>query len=164
MIECTTRSGRTSVREFDHHHDVSAFTSVVSLHAHTHHSRESLADVEVYLAQVPVVGHRCVHKLQACLTEEGCGHDYSRVWWHPPVSARAVFESESDQIQDRLGLSSLVSVTDYDDIVAGLELFGMNVGGLPLQNHAEGFWILVVLVTALSTLGAVLALGRSIDS
>jgi zinc transporter len=43
-------------------------------------------------------------------------------------------------------------------------LFGMNVGGLPLQNHAEGFWILVVLVTALSTLGAVLALRRSIDS
>jgi zinc transporter len=43
-------------------------------------------------------------------------------------------------------------------------LFGMNVGGLPLQSHAEGFWILVVLVTALSTLGAVLALRRSIDS
>jgi hypothetical protein len=40
MIECTTRSGRTSVGEFDHHHDVSAFTSAVSLHAHTNHSRE----------------------------------------------------------------------------------------------------------------------------
>jgi hypothetical protein len=122
MIECTTRSGRTSLREFDHHHDVSAFTSAVSLHAHTHHSRESLADVEVYLAQVPVVGHRFVHELQACLTEEGCGHDYSRVWWHPPVSPRAVFESESGRIEERLGLSSLVSVTDHDDIVAGLEL------------------------------------------
>jgi hypothetical protein len=65
MIECTTRSGRASVSEFNHHSDLGAFTSAVSLHAHTHHSRESLADVRTYLAQVPVVGHRFVQEMQS---------------------------------------------------------------------------------------------------
>src|SRR5262245_8808722 len=122
MTEARMRWGRTSVREFDDNTDVSGFTSAVSLHAHTHHSRESMTDVEGYLAQFPVFGHRFVHELQACLTEDGRAPDYSRVWWHPPVSPRGVFESEANQIETRLGLSPLVSVTDHDDIMAGLEL------------------------------------------
>ena len=122
MVNDTTGSCRTSVSEFDRGVDVNGFASGVSLHAHTHHSRESLADVPGYIAQVPVLGRRFVRELRSCLDEEGCAADYSRVWWHPPVSARAVFESESGQIEDRLGLSSLVSVTDHDDISAGLEL------------------------------------------
>ncbi len=43
-------------------------------------------------------------------------------------------------------------------------LFGMNVGGVPLQGHAGGFWILAILVTVLSTAGAATALRRGIDS
>ena len=43
-------------------------------------------------------------------------------------------------------------------------LFGMNVGGLPLQNHSEGFWILVLLVSILSTVCAALTLRRTIDA
>jgi hypothetical protein len=122
MIEYFTRSGRTSITAFDSDSDFSAFTAAVSLHAHTHHSRESLAEVEGYLAQVPLVGHRFVHELQSCLTQERCVSDYSRVWWHPPVSPRMVFESESAQIEESLGLSAFVSVTDHDDVAAGLEL------------------------------------------
>ena len=116
------RSSRTSVRDFDPASDITAFGTGVSLHAHTHHSRESLADVPEYIKQLPVLGRRFVRELRSCLDEEGCASDYSRVWWHPPVSARAVFESESAQIENRLGLASLVSVTDQDEIAAGLEL------------------------------------------
>jgi hypothetical protein len=116
------RSRRTSVSEFDDRRDISHVASAVSLHAHTHHSRESLAEVPDYIKQVPVLGHRFVRELRTCLDEEGCASDYSRVWWHPPVSARTVFESETDQIDRRFGLASLVSITDHDDIAAGLEL------------------------------------------
>jgi len=122
MINSTTRSSRASITEFTRDANLRAFASAVSLHAHTHYSRESLADVEVYLAQIPLVGPRFVRELQSCLDEEGCARDYSRVWWHPPVSPRMVFESEADQIEDRLALSPLVSVTDHDDIAAGLDL------------------------------------------
>ena len=48
--------------------------------------------------------------------------DFSRMWWHPPVSPRAVFESERVRSKKRLGLVPLVSVTDHDDILAGLEM------------------------------------------
>jgi hypothetical protein len=122
MTKCIAGSGRTSVREFDRDADISGFTSAVSLHAHTYHSRESLAEVPAYIAQLPVLGRRFIRELRSCLDDEGCAADYSRVWWHPPVSARDVFESEASQIEERLGLSSLVSVTDHDDISAGLEL------------------------------------------
>ena len=44
------------------------------------------------------------------------------MWWHPPVSPRAVFESEAGQIEQPAGPAPLVSVTDHDDIAAGLEL------------------------------------------
>ena len=43
-------------------------------------------------------------------------------------------------------------------------LFGMNIHGLPLQDHSEGFWILVVLVSVLSTLCATLMLRRATDA
>ena len=114
-----------SVTEFEAHRNVEAFSTAVSLHAHTHHSRESLADVPAYIAQVPLLGRRFVRELRSCLDEEGCAADYSRVWWHPPVSARAVFDSEARQIEDRFGLDSLVSITDHDDVAAGFELQGL---------------------------------------
>jgi zinc transporter len=43
-------------------------------------------------------------------------------------------------------------------------LFGMNVGGVPLQGHAGGFWMLTMLMTVLSTAAAAVALKRRIDS
>ena len=43
-------------------------------------------------------------------------------------------------------------------------LFGMNVGGVPLQGHAGGFWLLTMLVAGLSALGAFIACHRRIDS
>jgi hypothetical protein len=48
--------------------------------------------------------------------------DFSRGWWHPPVTPRVLFESEVAQIDRRFGVKSIVSVTDHDDISACVEL------------------------------------------
>ena len=53
---------------------------------------------------------------------EGRVLDFSRGWWHPPVSPKVVFDSESAQIERRFDLAALVSVTDHNDIRAGLDL------------------------------------------
>lgn len=45
------------------------------------------------------------------------------------------------------------------NIVAGL--FGMNVGGVPLAQNGQGFWIVVGLVAAVTVLGVWLVLRRS---
>lgn len=36
-----------------------------------------------------------------------------------------------------------------------IQLFGMNVGGIPFANDKEGFWVVIVIVTVLTV-----ALGR----
>ena len=93
------------------------FRSAVSLHAHTSYSREVLADLPRYLVQIPFVGSRVERELR---TE--CAVDFSKGWWHPPVTAREVFDSESTQITNRLQLMPIVSLSDHDDLRAGLDV------------------------------------------
>jgi len=93
------------------------FTAGVSLHAHTSYSREVLADLPRYLVQIPILGSRVERELRTAVKI-----DFSKGWWHPPVSPQEVFESESTQIEQRLELSALVSLTDHDDIRAGVDL------------------------------------------
>jgi hypothetical protein len=112
----------TSLREFQEHDDWSRFSAGVSLHAHTHHSREIMADLPRYLARIPLVAACVDWQLRTYSAREGRAIDFSKGWWHPPVSPRTVFESEARQIETRFGLSPLVSITDHDDISAGLDL------------------------------------------
>ena len=93
------------------------FRSAVSLHAHTSYSREQLADLPRYLVQIPFVGSRVERELRT-----QCAVDFSKGWWHPPVTAHEVFDAETAQITDRLNLSPLVSLTDHDDLRAGLDV------------------------------------------
>ena len=44
------------------------------------------------------------------------------------------------------------------NILAGL--FGMNVGGIPLNQHPNGFWIIVAIVVSFTVLAAWLTLRR----
>jgi hypothetical protein len=120
-----TTSSRASYREFDGNEDWPGFNAVVSLHAHTHHSREVMACLPQYFAKIPLVGSRFERERQTALERTGDSFDFSKGWWHPPVGPRQVFESEVQQIEQRFGLSSIVSVTDHDDVAAGIELQAM---------------------------------------
>ena len=73
-----------------------------------------------YIAQIPVVGTLFDRDLQHHQEQSGTRVDFSKGWWHPPVSPRAVFDSEASQIT-KMGLSPIVSVTDHDSIEAGLD-------------------------------------------
>src|SRR5262245_33398009 len=121
MLADTGQTSRTSLSEFGDQ-DYSRFASGVSLHAHTLYSRETLDDLPRYLAQIPLVGRVLERELRACADRAGSGLDFSKAWWRPPMTPRAVFESEVAQIEDRFSLSALVSVSDHDNIAAGLDL------------------------------------------
>jgi hypothetical protein len=113
---------QTELRAWKASQDVSReFLSGVSLHAHTHHSQESLAHLPHCIAQIPVVGHWFEQEVQRHQAHTGTRVDFSKGWWHPPVSPRGVFDSEAAQIT-KMGLAPIVSVTDHDSITAGLEL------------------------------------------
>jgi hypothetical protein len=119
----TATRGYAAVREFDDlPSSLSGLRSVVSLHAHTHHSREVLDDLPAYIVKLPLIGELFLRELQSFADRHGAAVDFSKGWWHPPVSPREVFESEIAQIEERFALDPIVSISDHDDIAACLEL------------------------------------------
>jgi hypothetical protein len=87
--------------------------SAVCLHGHTLHSREHLSFLPRYVSHIP--GGRWW--LRRCAARI----DFSRGYWTPPLTATSAFALERAQIA-ALGLSHMVSLTDHDDIEAGLSL------------------------------------------
>src|SRR5215471_8458143 len=111
----------TSLRRYVDGVDWIRFGAAVSLHAHTYHSREVMSDLPAYITKIPFVGPRFDSEVARRRgTDEEV--DFSKGWWHPPIAPRALFDSETAQIDARFGLRSIVSLTDHDDIAAGLEL------------------------------------------
>lgn len=96
----------------------------LSLHSHTHHSKESLGFLPHYLAfqRIPVVSGLVESELKRYEERNGQPVDFHRAYWTPPVSPATVVDSETSQIQDKLDLAALVSITDHDTIAGPLSL------------------------------------------
>jgi len=98
------------------------FTTGVSLHSHTNQSRETLD----FIAELsrdwkllqPVM--RWAERRSCRLS--GIRPDYAHSYWTPPLTPRLAFDLESSQIENKLQLPALVSLTDHDDIQAPLLL------------------------------------------
>lgn len=98
------------------------FNTGVSLHSHTNQSKETLdfiADLSRdwgFLQPIMRWGE------QRSKRSSGIRPDYANSYWTPPLTPRLAFDLESSQIEDRLQLPALVSITDHDDINAPLLL------------------------------------------
>jgi len=117
-----TRPHHTTLLEFRGPATLADHTTAVSLHAHTNRSNEGMADVSRYLERIPLVARLVRRELRAYLRRNGEPVDFKKGWWHPPVDPQTVLESEAAQIRRVLGLRPVVSITDHDNIDAGLEL------------------------------------------
>jgi hypothetical protein len=105
------------------------FCAAVSLHCHTNHSRELLTFIPHYAARIPIVSRLYRSEMDSYLTVYGKTIDFSRAWWTPPLTARQVFEMETLEVESRLGLPAIVSITDHDEIAAGLWLQALDSKG-----------------------------------
>lgn len=92
------------------------FGSGVCLHGHTMHSRECLSFLPRYLHHVPGIS-----QLTSYYEHGPRSVDFARAWWTPPLSPASALKVERDQLVS-LGLRPMVSLTDHDDIEAGLAL------------------------------------------
>jgi hypothetical protein len=97
------------------------FSTGVSLHSHTNQSRETLDFLANFGNQYPVL-----RPIMARLERRSAGlHNvpinYARSYWTPPMTPKLAFDLESRQIQ-KLGLQSMVSITDHDNIKAPMLL------------------------------------------
>ena len=92
------------------------YSTGVCLHGHTLHSEECLSFLPRYLHMVPgisqIVGgyERRVNPV-----------DFARAYWTPPVSPASALRLERKQIEN-MDLRSMVSLTDHDNIQAGMAL------------------------------------------
>ena len=95
---------------------VTGFSAAVCLHGHTMHSEECLSFLPGYLHHVPGVS-RIVRSYQRGSQPV----DFARAWWTPPLTPASALRLEQDQIA-KLGLRPIVSLTDHDNVEAGLTL------------------------------------------
>ncbi|MFN7992399.1 MAG: hypothetical protein U0Q18_02290 [Bryobacteraceae bacterium] len=93
------------------------FDTAVCLHGHTMHSEECLSFLPTYLSKVPgiaqIVGGYQRGPQPAV--------DFARAFWTPPLAPACAMDLERRQIAD-LGLRPIVSLTDHDNIEAGIDL------------------------------------------
>lgn len=96
------------------------FTTGVSLHSHTSVSEETLGFIHAMFVVMP--GLKRVFDFYAERSVRyGVTLDFDRANWRPPLQPKMAYDLESRQIQ-RLGLNSLVSITDHDTIEAPMLL------------------------------------------
>jgi hypothetical protein len=113
---------RTQIHFLPSHRSViRAFRTGVSLHSHTELSMEELSGLPRHLERMPVVSHFLRRELERHRARTGQPVDFSRAYWRGPLDAQSAHDLEKRQIE-RLGLPSIVSLTDHDNIDAGLQL------------------------------------------
>ncbi len=95
---------------------LSGFRTGVCLHGHTLHSEECLSFLPRHL-------HRVQGISQIAGYYENGPHrvDFARAWWTPPLTPASALQLEREQILN-LGLQPVVSLTDHDNIDAGMAL------------------------------------------
>src|SRR5215472_4881460 len=98
-----------------------SWRSALSLHGHTMHSREYLGRLPEYISRIPVVSSLIEREVGRIHLYRHLTVDFRRVYWTPPLSAREAYRLEAGQIE-RLGLAPIVSLTDHDNVEAGLHL------------------------------------------
>lgn len=93
----------------------------VSLHSHTNQSRETLDFLANLGNKYAVIRPLLARMEQRAKRLYGVRIDYASSFWTPPMTPKLAFDLESRQIE-KLGLDSMVSITDHDNIEAPILL------------------------------------------
>ena len=97
------------------------FRTGVSLHSHTNQSRETLDFLANLGNQYPAIRPLLTRLERRSEELQGLRVNYAASYWTPPMTPRLAFDLESRQIE-ALGLASMVSITDHDNINAPMLL------------------------------------------
>jgi hypothetical protein len=97
------------------------FRSGVSLHSHTNQSKETLNFLAKFGNQYPVMRPLMARLERRSEANHGMAVNYAASYWTPPMTPKLAFDLESEQIE-KLGLASMVSLSDHDTIAAPILL------------------------------------------
>lgn len=102
-----------------------AFSTAVSLHSHTMYSKESMTFVERLSRKskwFSVFIDDQLRRYAENPESTSLAVEVRRMWWTSPLSANQAYQVEKQQIDQKLGLNAMVSITDHDNIEAPLKL------------------------------------------
>ena len=98
------------------------FKAGVSLHSHTNQSKETLDFIAELSTEWGLLQPMLRWLERRSVEYTGIRPDYARSYWTPPLTPKLAFDVERTQIEDKLQLPAMVSLTDHDDIQAPLLL------------------------------------------
>lgn len=93
----------------------------VSLHSHTNQSKETLDFLANLGNTYPLIRPMLARLERRWAERNGVKLQYAQSYWTPPMTPKLAFDLESKQITD-LGLASMVSISDHDNINAPMLL------------------------------------------
>jgi hypothetical protein len=111
----------------------SGMRAAVSLHSHSECSRETLEFIPRLARQIPFIANYYERSLVEYQREHGRPLRFGDWYFRPPVSPDGVIDSERDQLEQRLDLPGLVSLTDHDTVQGPLELRASGRLDVPLS-------------------------------
>jgi hypothetical protein len=103
------------------------FAAGVSLHSHTNQSHETLdfiAELSTEWGFLQPFMRWCEAR---CLRTSRIRPDYARAYWTPPLTPRLAYDLERRQIEEKVQLPAMVSITDHDTIRAPMLLRSLAV-------------------------------------
>jgi len=98
------------------------YSTGVSLHSHTNQSKETLDFIANLGAQYRILRPLIREAERRSHERHNTPLNFAAAYWTPPLTPRLAFDLESKQIQNKLGLMPLVSITDHDNINAPMLL------------------------------------------
>jgi len=98
------------------------FKSAVSLHGHTNHSKEGLYFIVEFAGDHSVLRWALGQQEKRARQESAIKLNFWEAYWTPPVPALAAYSLERRQIEERLAIEPMVSLTDHDNIEAPMLL------------------------------------------
>jgi hypothetical protein len=108
---------------FDRDHSlIRQFKTGVSIHSHTSRSKESLEFVARILDSHPLLRSFIRAQDDCSRRRTGVHVDLTHGYWTPPLCPRSAYDVEKNQIEQKLGLRALVSLSDHDCIEAPILL------------------------------------------
>jgi len=107
--------------------------AAASLHSHSECSRETLEFIPRIAQRIPVVARYFERSVADYQREHGRPLDFGEWYWRPPVTPAGVIESEQAQLNQRLDLPGLVSLTDHDTVEGPRTLQANGQADVPLS-------------------------------
>ena len=98
------------------------FKAGVSLHSHTNQSKETLDFIAELSTEWGLLQPMLRWLERRSVEYTGIRPDYARSYWTPPLTPKLAFDLERTQIEDKLQLPAMISLTDHDDIRAPMLL------------------------------------------